>query len=195
MSQSCLECFQNSGKSGSELQIAVDESFPGFACECERCSPYSPGPVANDEDLAFILVEPVHYDPVTETISPDAFQELTRRDLSLIRLEKATQSDFDKTVETLIQGRADNQPKRAVQKVCLADAASIRSVNIDGSRIFAVYDTALEHSNAHASIFTTKAAIQGDKVTRKRVRQACHSTLSKRVMPANEVRANLRTAI
>jgi hypothetical protein len=180
----CIECFFYSGFEGRWLQIAVDREHPNFACEKCRCSPYSPGPVKDEEVLGFLLVDPTHYDDISRTVTPDAFKELLNRDLSMIRSQYASAEDVEGTRAKLVErGQRKTPPEvRLVNEVCVISAADLRKAEIGGQRIFAVYDTALSENNAHASIFTTEAQIKGNKVSRKRLRERCHSLMSRTVV-------------
>ncbi|HET9129659.1 MAG TPA: hypothetical protein VFO86_01860, partial [Terriglobia bacterium] len=99
---SCVDCFFYSGFSGRTLQILVDKEHPSFECEAERCSPFSPGPVGDDERVGFLIIDPTHIDDVRGEITPDAFGELTNRDLSVLRIRHATRPEADATREELI---------------------------------------------------------------------------------------------
>ncbi|MGN6691721.1 MAG: hypothetical protein ACTHJU_12335 [Sphingopyxis sp.] len=126
-------------------------------------------------------------------IVPDAFQELTKRDLSTLRVSKATKSQADETKEQLIQRGRDKIPPqlRLVDEVCTAEVTKIRAACCDaGERMMAVYDTALEAVPAHASIFTKDDVLQNKK-RRKVVRRLVHEAFSKNRVAYAEFVSNL----
>lgn len=188
---SCLECFCKSGLTGSALQKFVDEQHPNFECEKESCSIFSPYPVSQDEQLAFILIDPLHYDQVRGIIAPDAFQELTRRDLSTLRVRVATPSQADAIRDQLVmRGSAVEDQSRSVNEVCFATVEDIRSAADGDGRYFAVYDTALANIPAHASIFTRSEAFE-NRLTRKKVRQKIHEIFTKHRVPYRQFMTSL----
>ena len=176
----CLECFCESGFEGRNLQKLVDSIHPNFACEAERCSSFSPGPVGGDEELAFILIDPLHYDKVRGVVVPEAFQELTNRDLSTLRCAFASLKEANETRAELIdRGKVRIPPQeRLVNEVCTARVSDIRKPDQEGRRWLAVYDTALENNKSHASIFTSLQNLE-DKRFRKIVRQKIHELFAK----------------
>jgi hypothetical protein len=188
----CLECFCESGFSGRELQKLVDELFPAFACEMRVCSPYSPGPVEDDEQVAFILIDPLHYDSVRDVVVPEAFQELTNRDLSLLRVAYATSEQVNRQRDELIQrGRERIPPQsRLVNEVCTSRVGDLRQTKEAGQRLLGVYDTALENISSHASVFTRTDVLE-DRKLRKIVRNRIHALLSPNRKPFGEFTANL----
>lgn len=190
---SCLECFCESGFCGRELQKLIDSEHPHFACESHRCSSFSPGPVDDDEELAFILIDPLHYDSERNLVVPEAFQELTNRDLSTLRTSLASSKEADDTRDELIErGKGRIPPQlRLVNEVCTANVSEIRSSEFSGSRLLAVYDTALERAPSHASIFTRGDVLE-DKQLRKRVRNKIYEIFSKSIISYEDFRRNLQ---
>lgn len=185
----CLECFCNSGLEGRELQKHVDNNHPDFVCESSHCSPHSPGPVHNVEELAFILIHPLHYDEERDIVIPSAFQELTSRELSTLRVGMATKNEAESTRDQLVQRGKDKIPPqvRLVNEVCIAKVADIRDCLDAGRRTMAVYDTALEQVQSHASVFT-RADILESREIRKRIRSQIHEAFTKhRITYANFV--------
>jgi len=176
----CLECFCESGLDGRDLVKHIDANHPNFACERANCSHHSPGPVADDEVLAFILIHPLHYDEERDVVVPDAFQELTKRDLSTIRACLSKKSEAERTKEKLVQRGKDKIPPqlRLVDEVCVARVNEIRESSENDRRLLAVYDTALEDIPAHASIFTRSDVLES-RLLRKIVRNKVHELFSK----------------
>lgn len=189
--QRCIECFCDSGITGKELQKLVDDKFPDFVCEKEVCSPFSPGPVMDDETLAFILINPLHYDALRKVVVPEAFQEITNRDLSTLRVKFTTKEHAETTKSELIERGKERTPpqSRLVDEVCTAQVGAVRECIFNTKRLMGVYDTALENVESHASIFTNGEALD-DRRTRKVVRQKIHE-LFRNTVPYDEFLQNL----
>ena len=63
----CPELFA-SLVNASDNARQIDRLAPECGCEAESVSPFSPGPVADDEILSRLIFSPIHYDPVTQRI-------------------------------------------------------------------------------------------------------------------------------
>lgn len=192
MPQTCRETFCESGFTGAELQRLVDELHPAFECEDHCCSPFSPGPVKNEETIGFLLVNPIHYDEQTKTVVPNAFRELTNRDLSTIRLSVSSKDEADLTREEIVARGLERMPPktRTIDEVCMALVSDIRSANDDDGRLLAVYDTGLEGRPGHASIFT-RADVLDDKKKRKQVRFIVHQIFKGAIIRYEKFRSSL----
>lgn len=183
----CLEVFCECGLEGKSLQIHIDQCFPGFACELEPCSPHSPGPVNDNEEVAFLLINPLHYDAQRDVVVPSAFQELTNRDLSVLRLGHATKAEAVSVRDELIERGLDRVPPqmRLVEEVCIGSVSDLRSEVEPHGRLLGVFDTALQDKVSHASLFTT-GAVHANGRLRKVVRQRVHDVMTKRRTPFPE---------
>ena len=186
---SCLDLFQNGQYNDRKLQIEVDQNFPEFLCENEKCSSKSPGIIEHEENLAFLLIEPIHFDDQTGLIAPDAFQEITNRDLSLLRKKHCTSKIASETKDKLSTARLPDQ-HRYIDKVCLTKAAKIREILHEDKRVMGIYDTALEDNPSHASIFTT-AEMLSTKPRRRQIRRICHKLLTQEVCDFSTFAAQL----
>lgn len=181
---SCLELFECGRYDGRDLQIAVDQEFPEFFCENETCSSNSPGVIVEHEQLAFLLIEPIHFDDETGQISPDAFQEVTRRDLSLLREEHCNPHIANSTKQVLSTARKPEQ-ERYIDKVSITTAAKIRQTLLNERRVVGVYDTALEENPSHASVFATAEMLSNTR-GRKMIRKICHDIFSQEIQEFSE---------
>lgn len=191
----CLACFCESGFTGRNLQLLVDELFPSFECETKRCSPFSPAEVGSDEQLAFLLIDPLHYDPERKKVVPSAFQELTKRDLSTLRITHSSIAEVEDTVAKLTRrgASANASLDRTIQEVCIAKVADIRAQKLNEKRCFAVYDTALEQTPSHASIFC-RTEILNSRQARKKARSLIHQVMSNTVVSIDELNLMIDTA-
>lgn len=179
---SCAEVFQ-SGLRGRELQAEIDARFPGFTCEQCSVSPFSPGPVAATEKVIFLTIHPIHYDQETGVLSPVAFEQLTKNDLSLLRTAIATANEVDAVRSKLLGlGRVP----RSIDWCCRVEVTAIRSCLDAKGRTLGVYDTALENSRAHASVFVRKDLLEtpGDRL---RARQMALAIFEPGLTPLGEI--------
>jgi len=183
----CVEAFESCSNCPDHV-ACLEHLKPIFVCELEICSVHSPGPVEQDELVCFFLIHPIHFDPVRETLHPIAFQELTVRDLSVIRQKGATRADADALADRLGKtGEQNTSPqRREVTLACRAPASEIRSLLIDGARAFAVYDTAITDNIWHASIYA-RSDLRGSSKQRKRARSAMHNLMAAHVFRIDEI--------
>jgi hypothetical protein len=137
--------------------------------------------VYDNEEVAFLLINPLHFDEERKVVVPSAFQELTNRDLSVLRLKYATQQEAIDTKNELVERGAERVPPqmRLVDEVCIGSVAELRAEISQHGRLLGVFDTALENKASHASLFTTEAALQNGRM-RKVVRQRVHDVMTKR---------------
>lgn len=149
----CLAAFQQYPSKG--LQQHVDEHFPGFACEQCKVSDHSPGPVENHEQIVFMTVHPNHYDDQTGVLSPIAFEQLTRNDLSVLRHAHAKSEEYQ-SVRSMLKNGGSNATNRAVDKCCVVPVEEVRGATDVNGRILGVYDTALPDIPSHASLFVRR---------------------------------------
>ena len=175
----CCETFHYLGLEGLQLQKRVDHDFPNFICEASCCSPHSPGPVLPDETIAFLLIDPLHYDEKRQIVVPEAFQELTNRDLSVLRCAIATKNEARSVRDELIErGKERKTPQlRQVDEVCIGSVGRIREEFPNVGRLLAVYDTAIEGQPAHASVFTNQLVLDSREL-RKKVRAKIHEVMT-----------------
>jgi hypothetical protein len=152
---SCADCLAlfSSGLEGTALQIEVDTRFPEFQCELCSVSEHSPGKIEESEKVVFLTIHPIHYDEITGTLSPIAFEQLTKNDLSVLRHTYAKQEEYERVLSSLT---SRGKVERSVDRCCLVDVESIREVTDGKSRVFGIYDTAIEPLPAHASVFVRK---------------------------------------
>lgn len=165
---------------GRELAARLDELFPNFACEQHVCSAHSPCRVADSEDVVFLLIDPLHYDEVRDKVVPEAFQELTKRDLSVLRRSYLTLIEAAETRQELIDRSRGTD--RKVDQVCIGRAQDIRvQVDTTGRRVMGVLDTALPEKVSHASVFTSSDVLSS-RVLRKIVRERIHAVMTRAVI-------------
>lgn len=191
----CREYFES--YDGLERQYVVAESCANWACENERCSSHSPGPVRDDENVAFLVINPTHYDDHTGTLSPIAFQEVHKRDLSLVRTDIATCAEISATRDELIERAKSRIPPqlRVVEHCCEVGAKRVRDVrDEDDYRMFGIYDTALPDKPSHCSVFT-RADILDSKKLRAIARSKLHAVFAPSLRPIGKILTPTNTII
>lgn len=186
----CCREFCESGLEGAALQRHVDNMYPAFTCEHEICSPHSPGPVLDEEQVAFLLIDPAHYDDDRKTIVPAAFQELINRDLSVLRIAHATKLEAEATRQELVARGLDRGHDRVVDEVCLTTVKDVRLELYNDERLLGVYDTALPDKSSHASIFTKAEALLKGPL-RKLVRERVHKLMTRNRQSFKEILSQL----
>ncbi|MDB5438477.1 MAG: hypothetical protein JWM33_904 [Caulobacteraceae bacterium] len=179
--RTCADIFSNDGLDSDAIRSESESLYPGFQCERHLCSPYSPGLVEDDETVVFLLIDPLHFDEERQSVVPGAFQELTTRDLSVIRKKYASAHAANATREELIARGFKNHPEkpRLVDQVCVGSVEEIRAVREGGARLFGVFDTALSEKICHASIFASLSSVS-DRKMRKIARQRLYEIMTKR---------------
>lgn len=175
----------NSGLEGQALQVEVDTQYPDFKCEECSVSPHSPGPVITDELLIFLTIHPIHYDHETGLLSPIAFEQLTRNDLSVLRQSYSTLEQIEAVRNRLLELGA-GKIERSISWCSVAATRKIREHSDETGRTMGVYDRALEHLSAHASVFVRKDFLH-NRSSRQEVRLIAHSIFSVGVTPLEHV--------
>lgn len=188
----CYFTFCESGFQGSGLQRLVDKLHPDFECERSICSPFSPGVVRGDEEIIFLLVNGTHYDEVRGELAPVAFQELYKRDLSVLRKSHLTATQLSLTIEQLVERGSRKTPPvhRKVEFACSVIVDDLRAIVVNGAQKYAVYDTALPDKTAHASIFP-RASIIGIKPAQSQARADMLNVFKNNVFRIDELYSTL----
>lgn len=195
MSCSCRALFEPYVRGDGEIYAELEAKFPGHACENQTCSEFSPGPVAGDEQVIFLLVDPVHVD-TERGITPGAFDELLRRDLSVIRRRFVSVGELRRTRQRLIDRGLEKTPPqlRMVDLACSTSVDDIRARQVDGHQAFGVYDTALPDQVAHASIFV-HLSDKASKLRRKQYRSQIYELMSRIVIEYAELEKSVAAAV
>lgn len=148
MTCGCRELEATHGR-GTCKCVHYREKFPDCACEEGSVSPYSPGPVADEEVLVRAIFNRIYVDS-EGALKPTYFQAVIRdftvRGLSVNRREYVTEDDFlDR-----LRGHASN--KHGYLGFIAAKCGDLRSLFSEGRRLLCVYDTATEIDCSHADV-------------------------------------------
>lgn len=186
----CAETFANYEEAGFAERLAKEQVH--CACEPEHCTWKSPGPVDDGEIIMFMLINPTHFDKDTGTLAPVAFQEVHKRDLSVLREQFVDLGQINQTINEIIDRGASRVPpaERKVDYLARAKVDMIREETLDERRLFAIYDTALPAKRAHASIFADPEVYQS-KASQAKARRRLHQIFSSNVISTAKIREQL----
>jgi hypothetical protein len=144
--------------------------------EKQTASPYSPGAIADGEQLCRYWINPVHYDEGTGKLKATAFEDAAHIGLSINRLPYTTLDQ----IRAIASDRVDQEnhrraggPQRRLVGYSLFHASLPRSVQTnDGQRAFAVYDTANASDPSHGDVCQLVSNAQGARSARSQMRAA-----------------------
>lgn len=175
---SCQELFAGVAKDPKKAE-KIDARSPDCACEAHSVSPYSPGPVMDDETLWRLILSPVHYDVATGKVTEAAFDDASNKGMSVQRLV-VTGSEGD--IRQRGHARAFAKPGRTFECAIGATAAGIRALRApeDGGR-FCIYDTADATDPGHADVCQTR---HGSRHVRAQLRRELQKQFSLLIRPA-----------
>jgi hypothetical protein len=165
----CIETFT---ELAADSQLAkkksdiISERHPACVCEAGSVQPsWSPGRVENGEMLLRAIYSPHHIETDTGLLNPMAFDDVVDKGLSVERMSYSSSDAMAAQVkEKLALPRAQEKGHKFVGVVAL-ECAVVRDIQdlANGSRLFAVYDTATSSNAAHADICQVR---QGSKTAR-----------------------------
>lgn len=166
----CIDLFKSlptdRGEVGKRAAI-IDKSHPDGFCECEIVSEFSSSVVADDEFVHRAVYSPIHLDD-DGNINPAFFSDIKDKGLSCER-SSTVEIPYDthqRGIEKAAGWNRDN-PENPKQRTYLgavtANCGAIRSIMPLGSKVYAVYDTALEVNPAHVDVFEVHGRTPGEK--------------------------------
>jgi hypothetical protein len=130
-----------------------------LAWESESASPYSPGPVTDDETLVRQILSPVHWDESDNSLKPTAFDDASNKGLSVNRLKAIGAKELEARAERRVaeHNEANQLLGRQRSFKCLLhlNCGEVRAIAANDEserRAFAVYDTASQEDPSHADI-------------------------------------------
>ncbi len=145
--------------------------FPDCACELTSVSEYSPGVVQDEEMVVRTIFNPAHIDPDGH-LSPSYFRAtMGRKGLSIDRLLYINE-------EQLIKQKRDTTGFSGDLYFVKTSVRELRQVrDSDGTRLFAIYDTATVDNHAHAEVCMN---LYFEKGTRSRLQKNMNIVLKLR---------------
>lgn len=112
----------------------------------------SPGVVADNEQLARILISPLHVNE-DGSIQRTAFNDCSSFGLSSNRMTFCSESEIHEQGEKKAEKDRLKNPDKQYYGFIKCNAKLVRDLNENGCQIFGIYDTALRDNINHADIF------------------------------------------
>lgn len=164
------------GEESKKRAMLIDGAFPNCACESHTLSSFSHGPVLDKEFIFRYVFSPIHIEN-DGTVKPAAFGDVENKGLSCDRspISTAHNDIHERGVAQVENYNRENplKPQRTYLGAVNAECKSIRQIlKEDGSRAFAVYDTALINNCDHVDVFhiLLNTSPGSRKLLRKRLR-------------------------
>lgn len=154
----CREFFQSNLENKEPCKLLQNlSSEEQLAWEVESASEYSPGLVSNSEELCRHVLNPVHFDPQSNSIKPTFFDDATGKGASVNRLLHTSIDQIREAAQARVDMINKNPPNTGFRQLIgysKVTANEVRSI-FTGSpsrRAMAVYDTAKSDDPSHADI-------------------------------------------
>lgn len=127
-----------------------------FDWERLSASKHSPGPVGDNEELARVVVSPIHIDVESGEITLAFLADVKNKGGSSDRLAHCSVDDAvarSAAIQASKNAAALPDRQRAVQGVARLNAKSLRLLNTSsGTQAFGIYDTGLADNGGHADV-------------------------------------------
>ena len=121
--------------------------------EDSQSSVYSSEVVKDEEEIARLILSPIHIDKDTGDILPTAYDDVFNKGLSVNRLSMhESYSSIHQMGKEKEARDIERDPLRKYLGFTIANVEEIRRCKIETVREFAVYDTALELVPCHADV-------------------------------------------
>jgi hypothetical protein len=173
----CIDFFSEHAESLEKCKLLVEISHDELiAWEEHKASEYSPGPVCNEEYLYRQINQPIHFDRTTNSFTPEAFNDVFDKGLSVNRVNYISyEENKEKALTRVIQHNTSNPGKDprsyigCIQFHCHDFRAIVKSFDdgVEPVRVFAIYDTAYSNDQSHADICLI---VKADKLQRRSIR-------------------------
>jgi hypothetical protein len=137
----------------STLAKDVEKAFPNGVCEPHSVSRHSPGRVTDSELVYRQIFSPIHIDPDTQEVVPQAFEDASSKGMSTnrasyITFRNACLAGERKAAADRDRGKVD----RKFIGIIRAQVKDVRAIEQENRRAFFVYDTASASVTSHADI-------------------------------------------
>jgi hypothetical protein len=151
----CRAFFDAHEKNSKKVE-ALRKEEGRFAWERLSASKHSPGPVADGEELARVVISPIHIDAESGEITPAFLSDVKDKGGSSDRLAHCSIDDAIARSAAIQAGKNAAAPpdrQRVVQGVARFNAQRLRAMRTSsGVQPFGIYDTALENNAGHADV-------------------------------------------
>jgi hypothetical protein len=145
-----------------ERVAEIDAAAPDCACENHRMSKHSPGVVADPEQLAMFVFNPMQQvNKKTGLIKPNVFSHVNNRGRSIQREDIASDQEMIAFVRAFLAG-GDNRVWKGVLVGKCHEVRSIEADTPDKQRAVCVYDTANPGNISHGELCKTRHISEAD---------------------------------
>jgi hypothetical protein len=154
----CREFFQENLENNERCKLLQNVSVEEqLAWETESASLYSPQPITDSEILCRHVLNPVHFDPQTNSIKPNFFEDASGKGASVNRLLYTNIEKIRKDAQARVDISNQNPPKTGLRKLigyANVTASEVREIytGMPPRRAMAAYDTAKSDDPSHADI-------------------------------------------
>lgn len=144
----------------------IDKAYPDGYCECESVSKHSSSVVYDDEFVHRLVFSPIH---ITDgKINAAVFTDISNKGFSCDRsgTPETTPESHERgeaRVQNWNQQHPDDPKQRSYLGTITARCGDIRSILSEGSKVYAIYDTALAENESHADIFEIHGRTRSQK--------------------------------
>jgi hypothetical protein len=158
----CLCFFESIAEVGAQRgpKLVATGKADAWLAHGLTASRHSPG-VVQPNELLFRSIKQKHVDDLSNQIHPDAVEDISKRGLSLDRLEH-------RPIELAIQA-AKNRPAAvgAIGGYVAVQASQLSAVSITAARQVGLFDTATEENPAHAEAFVIVSCARDERLELK----------------------------
>ena len=180
MSSEAREFFSNIDIAKTKCIKLQEQYDKALEWENISVSILSPGRVANDEMVMRIVYVPLHIDPESEELKPNAFDDALDKGLSVNRVQYADMNAIEKNAIKLAESLSQERTPREYQGYVEVNVADVRAEYEYQKRIFAVYDTALEgdQGQCHADVCALLSTNQHQELSKNNLKRLVRGRLS-----------------
>lgn len=151
----CRAFFDANEKNPKKVEELWKEASR-FDWENLPASMHSPCPVGEDEELARVVISPIHIDAESGEITLAFVSDVKNKGGSADRLAHCTLDEAitrSTTIQADKNSRATPDRQRSVQGVALFNAKRLRSLSTSsGTQAFGIYDTGQPDNEGHADV-------------------------------------------
>ena len=179
----CREFFQLNTGNNERCKILQNlDTAKQIAWEAESASVHSPGPANLKEVLSRHVLNPHHFDPVSETIRPNFFDDASNKGASVNRLAHISVEALRQNAQFRVDEVNLSPPASGARSLIgytTISVEEVRSIFTDTPprRALGVYDTAKNDDVSHADICQLISGKQFGKSVRAQLFQIAKTRL------------------
>ena len=164
----CIELFESAPEDKTRVEY-IDKNAPECTCENQQVSKYCNEPVASDEVLVRLVMDPTHTegDGDSKRVTSALFSDAATFGSSCLRRVRATAEEYHETIQEMLRERskASDGTLKALYGIVLVPVDKLKELmheieakdkSVEKSTAFCVYATGLDKRPNHADIMTNK---------------------------------------